>query len=156
MDMEHEIPVNSDVRVERLTIDEMGRAAPMIARAYGFPQEAVQPLVDLYQAVASFIDFCLYLAYLPESDQPVAFATSVFPPDSPIVVLQGAATLPEHRGRGLYSTLVAHRLCEAREAGAQAAVIQANRASSAPIVAKLGFEELVPLTIYAWDPVAST
>jgi predicted GNAT family acetyltransferase len=67
------------------------------------------------------------------------------------VLLGGAATLPEHRGRGIYSALVAKRLTDARAHGRTAAVIQAVRASSAPIVAKLGFREICSLDFYAWE-----
>jgi predicted GNAT family acetyltransferase len=75
----------------------------------------------------------------------------VYLPDSPIVLLGGAATLPEHRGRGIYSALVAKRLADARADGRTAAVIQAARSTSAPIAAKIGFREICGLEFYAWE-----
>ena len=62
--------------------------------------------------------------------EPVGWSYLVYLPDSPIVLLGGAATLPEHRGRGIYSALVAKRLADARADGRTAAVIQAVRSTS--------------------------
>jgi predicted GNAT family acetyltransferase len=59
--------------------------------------------------------------------------------------------VPEHRGRGIYSALVAKRLADARADGRSAAVIQAVRSTSAPICAKLGFREVCALEFYAWE-----
>jgi hypothetical protein len=155
-DLEQEIPTNSEVRVERQDMAEIDGIVPMMVRAYGLPLEAVETMADFSRALARYVTYWLYVGYLPESDEPVAFALTMILPDSPIVLLGGAATVPERRGRGVYSTLVARRLRDAHERGAQAAVIQANRATSAPIAAKLGFEELLPMTIYAWDPASGT
>ena len=64
-------------------------------------------------------------------------------------LLGGAATLEEHRGKGLYTALVARRLADARADGRTAAIIQADRRTSAPIAAKLGFQELCGLEFFA-------
>jgi predicted GNAT family acetyltransferase len=50
-----------------------------------------------------------------------------------------AFTLPEARGRGVYLSLVAHRLAEARKHGSTLAVTRANTRTSAPILMKRGF-----------------
>ena len=71
---------------------------------------------------------------------------------NPGVLLGGAATVGDLRGLGVYTSLVARRLADARAAGAGAAVIQAVRGTSAPVCAKLGFEEMLPLEFYAWVP----
>ena len=92
-----------------------------------------------------------YFAYVDGGTEPVGWSYLVYLPDSPIVLLGGAATLPEHRGRGIYSALVAKRLADARADGRSAAVIQAVRSTSAPIAAKLGFRELCGLEFYAWE-----
>jgi GNAT superfamily N-acetyltransferase len=154
MDMQRAIPTNPDVRIERLDSMEDADLGSLFVRAYGFPTEAAGAVAAFFTALADHMKFWLYVAHLPGSDEPVAFAASLFPPNSPLVVLQGAGTLPEHRGRGIYSTMVARRLRDAHAEGAQAAAIQANRATSAPIAARLGFEELLPMTIYAWQPEA--
>jgi len=49
---------------------------------------------------------------------------------------------------------VKRRLDDARADGREAAVIQADRNTSAPICAKLGFRELCSLEVYVWSPPA--
>src|SRR2546426_793986 len=86
-----------------------------------------------------------YFAYVDA--RPVAWSFLVYL-DAPFVLLGGAGTLPEHRGRGLYTALVARRLADACADGRTAAVIQADRETSAPICAKLGFRELCGLELF--------
>jgi predicted GNAT family acetyltransferase len=73
----------------------------------------------------------------------------VYLPDSPTVLLGGAATLEEYRGHGIYTALVARRLADARADRRTAAVIQGDRKTSAPICAKLGFREICGLELFA-------
>ena len=89
---------------------------------------------------------------LADYNGPVAFGNVVFIPETSIVLLGGAATVSDLRGRGIYTSLVARRLADAKMAGADAAVIQAVRGTSAPVCAKLGFKEILPLDFYAWVP----
>lgn len=69
-----------------------------------------------------------------------------------IAYLGGAGTLPEFRGRSIYSTLVHRRLTEARERGYHLALINAEPLSR-PIVARCGFKEYGRAYIYGWMPV---
>ena len=89
-----------------------------------------------------------YVASLGD-DAIVAWAWLVYLPDSPTVLLGGAATLEEYRGHGLYTALVARRLADARADSRTSAVIQGDRRTSAPICAKLGFREICGLEIFA-------
>ena len=73
-------------------------------------------------------------------------------PGRPIVLLAGAATLPQHRGLGVYTSLVARRLADAHARGIEAAVIQAVRTTSAPICKNLGFVERYGLDFFIWMP----
>jgi hypothetical protein len=60
--------------------------------------------------------------------------------------------MAEHRGKGVFTSLVARRLADGRASGDRAAAIQAMRATSAPICARLGFRELCPLELWSWSP----
>lgn len=62
--------------------------------------------------------------------------------------LQGSVVLPEFRGRGLYRTLVALRLAEARRRGCPRVTVRARADSSAPILAELGFSTAWRFTTY--------
>jgi len=151
-DLDRPIATNPRIRVERSSPAELAAAAPMVTRSYGLPAEAGDSLVQFMTGVSEHADVGLYLGYVGDSREPVAWSVSLYLPGVPIVVLQGAGTLPEQRGQGMYSTMVARRLKDARDRGMEAAVIQANRNTSAPIAEKLGFREILPLTLYAWDP----
>ncbi len=155
-DLGRPIRSNPEIRVERATVDQCRGAIPMLTRAMDGPEFLLRYLIDYFAALGTRLSVMMYLAYVEDRAEPVAFADSIFLSDLPIVILQGAATLPDHRRRGIYSTLLARRLQDARAVGAEAAVIQAVRTTSAPIVAKLGFEEVCALQLFAWEPGRAT
>lgn len=72
-------------------------------------------------------------------------------PDSPFLGLFGGATLPEHRGRGLYRALVAARARHARAHGKRFLTVDAGP-MSAPILERLGFLLLTTTTPCVWRP----
>jgi N-acetylglutamate synthase-like GNAT family acetyltransferase len=90
----------------------------------------------------------VYLAYVEGVEYPVATAGMLYMPDLPIALLLSSATLPDFRGYGIYTSLMARRLSDARQDGMEAAIIQAVRATSAPICRKLGFVEVMPMELY--------
>lgn len=87
------------------------------------------------------------------AEQPVARAWARFYPNRPFAELWGGHTLPPYRGRGIYRSLVAARVAEARAKGAEwiaANALPTNR----PILESLKFRRLVDSTPYLWVPVA--
>ncbi len=148
------IEANDAIRVREVTPADAARETAMMGRAYGMPEDVAALFVGLL-GTGGPIRSRGYFAYL-DGDRPVAWSFLVYVPDSAIVLLGGAATLPEARGHGIYTTLVKRRLDDARADGRSAAVIQADRNTSAPICARLGFRELCALELYAWSPEAST
>lgn len=64
--------------------------------------------------------------------------------------LFGGATLAAHRGHGLYRALLAARLQEARQRGAQWALVDAGPMSR-PILKRLGFQRLTGTTPYIYE-----
>jgi GNAT superfamily N-acetyltransferase len=83
--------------------------------------------------------FSIYAAYV--DDQPVSSAWITFHPGSQFAGLWGGATLPDYRGRGIYTALVAARLQEACRRGVRFLTIDASPMSR-PIVQKHGFRLL--------------
>jgi GNAT superfamily N-acetyltransferase len=145
------IAVDPKIEIREATLHEAQAASDMMARAYGMPEEVARFFNVLLAMTDSKVQNRGYFAYLDGGTEPVGWSYLVYLPDSPIVLLGGAATLPEHRGRGIYSALVAKRLADARADGRRAAIIQAVRSTSAPIAAKLGFREVCGLDFYAWE-----
>jgi len=79
----------------------------------------------------------VYLAYL--DGQPVGFGRAVFAPWA--ALLLGGATVPEARGRGVYTALVHARWRDTVARGVPRMVVSAGPLS-APILKKLGFMRL--------------
>jgi GNAT superfamily N-acetyltransferase len=153
-DLDLQIVADPTIEVREATLHEAQAASEMMARAYGIPEEVARFFNVLLAMSDNKVKNRGYFAYVDGSEQPAGWSYLVFLPDSPIVLLGGAATLPEHRGRGIYSALVAKRLADARADGRHAADIQAVRTTSAPIAAKLGFREVCGLEFYAWEGAA--
>jgi len=145
------IAVDPKIEIREATLHEAQEASAMMGRAYDMPEEVARFFNVLLAMTDSKVRNRGYFAYVDGGTEPVAWSYLVYLPDSPIVLLGGAATVPEQRGRGIYSALVAKRLADARADGRRAAVIQAVRATSAPICAKLGFREVCGLEFYAWE-----
>ncbi|HYK97674.1 MAG TPA: hypothetical protein VEU77_04720 [Candidatus Acidoferrales bacterium] len=146
-DLDLEIRTNPSVRVREVTPAETIDASEMMGRAYGLPTD----VTTMFNRLVATMQSRAYFAYL-DSEAPVAWSYLVYVPKTPIVLLGGAATLSEVRGQGLYSALVKKRLEDAHADGREAAVIQADRDTSAPICAKLGFRELCSLEVFGWMP----
>ncbi|MBP6786266.1 MAG: GNAT family N-acetyltransferase [Candidatus Promineofilum sp.] len=68
--------------------------------------------------------------------------------------LWGGSTLPEYRGRGLYTAVLAARVQEARRRGVSYLTIDAG-SMSRPIVARHGFEVISFATDCTWTPGVS-
>jgi predicted acetyltransferase len=64
------------------------------------------------------------------------------------VLLAGAGTNPEHRGKGIYSALVALRLADAHANGMDTALAQAVQDTSASILGKIGFEPISEIDMF--------
>ena len=148
-DLATPIATNPNVRIEETTMKDALVESEMMARAYGLPLEVMRVFNEILAAAAERIKSRGYFAYLDGNDKPVAWSYLAYIPESPTVLLGGAATLEEYRGHGIYTALVARRLADARADGRTAAVIQADRNTSAPICAKLGFREICGLEIFA-------
>jgi hypothetical protein len=151
-DLAAPIRANPEVEVRPASVAEQRQAIPVTATAYGLPLDVAEWFAEALIGAPAPLRYEMYHAFLPGHEGPVAFGNLVFVPGTSIVLLGGAATVSDLRGRGIYTSLVARRLADALAAGADVAVIQAVRGTSAPVCAKLGFKEVLPLDFYAWVP----
>jgi predicted GNAT family acetyltransferase len=147
------IPTNPDILVKQVAITDWDANISIMTQALDSnlaeSGTLMNALIRLHEALGELCTF--YLAYVPEREEPVAFASSVLDRERSVLTLIGAATLAAYRGRGIYSTMVAKRLEDARAMGVTCAIIQAVKTTSAPICAKLGFETLCSLDTYAYQ-----
>lgn len=90
----------------------------------------------------------VYVAYL--DGRPVSTAWVRFAPGSAFASLWGGSTLPEYRGRGVYTALLTTRLCEARERpGVRYVYVDASEMSR-PLLEKRGFRPLTTARACHW------
>jgi len=145
--LETNIQVNPAVTVRQATPAERDDLIRLYTTGYPVPETLAAVITDNLLLVAGGRH---YLAFLDGVAEPISVA-SMFPfPNSTIAVMQGAATLTEYRGNGIYTALMAKRLADARAMGMEVAILQADRKTSAPICARLGFEEVCSIDVYAW------
>ena len=144
---------NPAVGIREVTPEEMAVAITAMAEAFPAPEDAVRLMYEVLFRHSDSLNPHIYVAFLDGVEEPVGCSSMEFIPGMPIVHLRGAATVKQHRGKGIYTTLLAHRIADALEHGAEAAVIQAVKTTSAPICRRLGFTEICNLELYTWSPV---
>jgi hypothetical protein len=85
----------------------------------------------------------IYVAYVDGA--PATGGRLELVPGTSFAGLYGGGTVPAFRGRGVYRALVAARAAEARRRGFRTLIVDA-RETSRPILQRLGFQPIVPLT----------
>jgi GNAT superfamily N-acetyltransferase len=111
--------VTTDLRVERLTAEHGAEFAQVMCVGFGMPTDG--PLPGWFAQMPSWDDgFRAYGAF----DGHTMVAASSLVVDGELASLCGAATLPEHRGRGAQGALMARRIDEARSLGARYVVTE--------------------------------
>jgi len=155
-DLRIPIESNPSVRIRKANDDDLGAVSKIMALAFPMPEDVSGLFSEVWMLHCNRLRADIHLAFLDGIDEPVGYSVMFHVPDQPIAMLSGAATLKAHRGKGIYTSLVARRLADARQEGAEAAAIIAMRTRSAPICRKLGFEEICGLEFYAWRPASAS
>ena len=147
-DLGRPIAANPAVYVHEATADDAEATIFTLAAAMEIPADRTHAMTEALFFSPEPIVRRVYLAYVEGVDYPVATAGMLYMPDQAIALLLSSATLPDFRGYGIYTSLTARRLADADQDGIEAAIIQAVRATSAPICRKLGFVEIMPMDLY--------
>jgi GNAT superfamily N-acetyltransferase len=138
-------PPGADVRT--VGIGEIRRNVHVMAEGFGMPTAAALDVLDML--AAGGVEGSEMLHYLAlDAGEPVGYAEAYVDHRRRVTLLGGSAVLAPYRGRGHYRALVRARIGDARRLGSAAVVVQARRATSAPILARLGFEEVMPVQGY--------
>jgi len=146
-DLQRKIKTNPAVTVRRATSADRSEVIRLYTDAYPLPEQLAAVFCDLVLLVECGAH---YLAFLDGFEGPVSVSSMFSPSGSTVAVMQGAATLSQCRGNGIYTSMMAARLAEAYALGKDTAVLQGDRMTSAPIAAKLGFEEVCSIDFYSW------
>lgn len=141
---------NEDVTVEKKPISKITEYADLLASAYGFGESVEAFAIRSKLIVHSGDGGNLYLAFLENKDNPVAYGVSVYYEKEKVVILQGSGTVGAFRRKGIYTKLVAARIADACDMGMETAVIQAINSTSMPICKKIGFRKISDIDLYAY------
>ncbi len=141
---------NEDVRVEKKPISKITEYADLLASAYGFGESVEAFAIRSKLIVHSGDGGNLYLAFLENKDNPVAYGVSIYYEKEKVVILQGSGTVGAFRRKGIYTKLVAARIADACDMGMETAVIQAINSTSMPICQKIGFQKISDIDLYAY------
>ena len=96
---------------------------------------------------------CLrFVAYDKKDRQPLSTGGVNLFPKLGLAFMWAGCTIPEARGRGIYSALVTERMRYARSHGIQHLGLYAMRDTSGPIVQAQGFEKHGPVYFFEKDP----
>jgi hypothetical protein len=135
-------------RVARM--EELRDALDVAARAFGRADTSDAATLDAELAACTRPGGRVhrFVAYDAEGGGPLASAGLNAHPALRFGFLWAGGTVPEARGRGAYSALVAARVAAARALGLEAVGLYARVGASAPIVEKQGFERHGPMTYW--------
>jgi GNAT superfamily N-acetyltransferase len=147
-DLARPIAANPAVYIHEATADDLEATIHTLAGAMEILADRTYAMTEALFFSPEPIVRRVYLAFIEGADYPVATAGMLYLPDQPIALLLSSATLPDFRGYGIYTSLMARRLADARQDGIEAAIIQAVRTTSEPICRKLGFVEIMPMELY--------
>ena len=151
-DLATPIVTRPGVRVVEVSADERDKFQSLLSTAFQLPPDVSEFMSDVLYFNPSHLKVRNYFAFLAGADEPVGLGTTMYMPDSSVVLLAGSATLANYRHRGIYRGLVARRVEDARNDGVATAIIQAARNTSAPICKKMGFTEVCRQALYMWEP----
>lgn len=132
-------PVTHDVRL--VTSPDQAADALSIHRAvWGDEDDTADIFRDMLDRILQHPE-AIQMMIVYVDGVPASYARIEFPPDSPFAGLWAGSTLPEYRGRGLYTALLAVRAQAALTRGRQYLNVDASPMSR-PILEKLGFSVL--------------
>jgi len=143
-DLNIPITTTPNIDVKPVSIEKAFSHAELLAETYGMGVNAEAAKV----LIQGYVNNHIYFVYPKGSNTIVAWSTLVYIPGTHVVLLGGSATHPDWRGKNIYKSMVARRLRDAKNQGAELAVIQAVKETSAPICARLGFQSVCEFDLY--------
>lgn len=155
-ELDRPIPASPAVHVREAGEGDREAALRVLARGFSLPEEVFRVFLEPLWRHPERVPSRSYLAFVDGVEEPVAAGHMLYSPARAVATLYTTATVPEHRGKGVYASLVARRVHDARRDGMRAVILQAMRTTSAPQCRKVGFAELCNLEIYVWSPPAAS
>lgn len=139
-------PVAADVR--RITRrDQLGDVIAVETQVWGGDFGWIRQRLGDHLEIPNYVS--VYVAYV--DGQPACTGWVYYHPHGQFADLWGGSTLPDYRGRGLYTAVLAARVQEAVQRGYHFLTIDASPMSR-PIVARHGFRLLTYAHGCEWNP----
>ncbi|MYL61791.1 GNAT family N-acetyltransferase [Bacillus hwajinpoensis] len=123
------------------TEEDVQAHVEVAAKIWGYDDEAIQAAVTERASYLQFSDRRGGYTIALDNNKPVGYSNYRYSKDGKVLYLNGAGVLLENREKGIYRSLLADRLIEARKRGCELAVTQARLETSEPILRKSGFRE---------------
>jgi GNAT superfamily N-acetyltransferase len=138
---EEEAAISDFTYREVNTEEDVQAHVEVAAKIWGYDDEAIQAAVTERASYLQFPERRGGYTIALDNNKPVGYSNYRYSKDGKVLYLNGAGVLPEDRGKGIYRSLLADRLIEARKRGCELAVTQARLGTSEPILRKSGFRE---------------
>lgn len=139
----------TDVAVQEMSGAAISEQIDLLRQAYETSQEAAELLLVKLSPDRQDERFRAYVAM--NDGRPVGFGYTYYVPGLPLVNLRMAGTLPDFRRKGVYRSMIAKRLADARDDGMRSAIVTSIRGTSTSSLAAFGFREFCNLTAYKWE-----
>ena len=139
--IEEEIPSSEFIYREVSTEEDIQAHVEVAAKTWGYNSEAIQAALNERASYLQFPERRGGYTIALENNKAVGYSNYRYSKDGKVLYLNGAAVLPEFRGKGIYHSMLKTRLQKARKRGCEIAVTQARVGTSKPILRRLGFRE---------------
>lgn len=145
---------SSGARVERVRDDRgLDDRISVAERAFGvaLPRTEEERRIELEQATSPRSRVHRFVAY-DDADAPISSGALTVFRELSLGFLWGGGTIPEARGRGSYSAVVAARIALARDLGLRWVGVYARTDTSAPIVERQGLARVGTMDFWVRTP----
>lgn len=139
------------VTIVRRPIDgvDIEAVRPVIETGFDLTTGGAEAMLAMYANQAAVTRTHFYVAEDDATGELTGFAGMAYVPETPYGLLVSAATVPEYRGRGIYTGMLRARTARAAADGLERLFTQAVSTSSAPITQKHGFERCCVIELWA-------
>lgn len=152
-----DLRVNPEFEVTDVPLEFLGGNIDLMVNAFGtgMDKNVAMSLIGISMAINSTERYKnevrAYVAREKTSGKYVGFAIMEMDKKGSYAILDGAAVLPEYRGKGIYRNMVAARIDDAAESNIKYLIIHAMKSTSAPICEKAGFKKACELNLYSYN-----
>lgn len=151
------LPVNPEFEVTSVPLEFLAENIDLMVNSFGMGMDknVAMSLIGISTAINSTERYKnqvkAYVARERSNGRHVGFSFMEMDKEQSYAILDGAAVLPEYRGKGIYKNMVAARMDDAVKSNIKYLIIHAMKSTSAPVCEKIGFKRACELNIYSYQ-----